>query len=161
MQAAASQAVDPVALYDADELYDLADSDVLARRRVSPAVYQELQARVRREHRAFGGLVRAPHPRTGSVVDAVYVALPTPPLTTTAEEIERVVAALTSSARRFLRDTADGKALAELRTWQGVSVFVEYDPDHLDEATCWTEGKVARRGPLAEVLDPALWQPLS
>lgn len=159
MQAAMTQDLDPVALYTADELYDLEDADVLSRRRVSPAVYQELQARVRREHRAFGGLVRTVHPRTGAVVDAVYVKLPTPPATITATDLDRVVSALVASARRFLAGSPDGTALAELRTWDGRSIFVEYDPATPEDATCWTGGEVARRTSMKALLDSAVWEP--
>jgi hypothetical protein len=157
MVQAVNQDVDPVALFTADELYDLADEDVLARRRVSPAVYQELQARVRREHRAFNGLVRTVHPRTEAGVDAVYVQVPAPPATPTTADIEAVAAALSSGAQRFLRDDAGGTALAELRTWRGESYFVEFDPQDVSNATCWIGGEVLREGPLAEVIDPATW----
>lgn len=149
---AATQDVDPVALYTADELYDLDDADVLSRRRVSPAVYQELQARVRRAHRAFGGLVRAVHPRTGDVVDAIYVQVPAPPVVPTPEDVEAVAAALTSSAQRFLGAAPGETALAELRTWNGLSIFVEYDARAGVEASCWTAGELVRQGSLTEAL---------
>lgn len=149
----ATTEIDPVALYTADELHDLDDQEVLARRRSSPAVYQELQARVRREHRAIRGLVRTIHPATGEIVDGVSVQLPAvvPPANAeaVAADLRR---ALVSCAHRFLTLTRWASAevgIAELWTAGGILVPVAYEPAGECHATSWPGG-VAGDGPVAE-----------
>jgi hypothetical protein len=99
-----------------DELWDAADAEVLALHRASPVAYQEMQARVRRLHRSFCGLVRLPaedDPDRG--LPAVYVELPADAAGGRLD-VDGLADALEECADRFLRGEGAGAepVLAEL-----------------------------------------------
>ena len=136
-----------------DELWDASDAKVVALHQASPAAYQELQARVRRLHRWFCGLVRVPaedEPERG--VQAVYVDVPVADAAGPAD-VDLVAEALQECADRFLRpgDASPDPVLAELHLPGRRTVLLRYTGDGADGRAGDLEGEL--REVLRRLLD--------